>query len=391
MSELQIPETISLVRGGPVHRLQGRLGLLAEDGLPSMRCGLLLVALAWLPLAGLAMLDGRNFDFQLGSTFFTDLGAYARYILAIFVLIVTDRATDRRLSRVLAGFGHSGIVGPESRNEFLAVLVRADDRTSSGRAELVMLLAAFVIAALSIRHAVQINPAGWMAAGTGMPGPLSPAGWWALAISLPLFLLLVFRWLWRFGTWTMLLKNIAGLPLRLVATHPDKSGGLGFLTLFPVMFVPLVFSLSAVMASQALQEVLFQGAVFEQLRAVAFVWIVLVLLVFVGPLALFSKKLVQLREQAILDYGELVARHNRRAEGEFHAEDAAGQLLDSGTISGVADIAAGLDTIYGIRSVPVQAWAVIPLALAAAVPMIAVAAVEVPIQTLLQRILGVLL
>ena len=391
MHGLEIPETMSLLRGGPVHRLQGRLGLLAEDGLPTMRCGVLVVALTWLPLAGLAMLDVRNFDFQLGSGFYTDFSAYSRFVLAAFVLIVTDRVTDRRLNRVLAGFGHSGIVGPESHSKFLAVLATADDRSGSGRAELVMLLAAFVIATLSISHVLQINPASWMGAGTGMPGPLSPAGWWALMISVPVFLVLVFRWLWRFGVWTVLLKDIAGLPLRLVATHPDKSGGLGFLTLFPVMFLPLVFSLSAVIASQALQEVLFHDAEFGQLRAAAIVWIVLVLLIFVGPLAVFSRKLVQLREQAILDYGELVARHNRRAEREFHADDAEGRLLDSGTISGVADIAAGLDRIYSTRILPVQFWAVIPLALAASVPMFAVAAVQVPIQTLLQRILGALL
>jgi hypothetical protein len=382
---------MSLVRGGPVHRLQGRLGLLADDGLPTMRCGLLVVALAWLPLAGLAMLDGRNFNFELGSGFYTDLSAYARFVLAAFVLIVTDRVTDNRLNRLLAGFGHSGIVGPETHSRFLAVLAKADDRSGSSRAELVMLLAAFIVAALSTRHALQINPASWMGASRGMPGPLSPAGWWMLIVSLPIFLVLVFRWLWRFGVWTVLLKDIAGLPLRLVATHPDKSGGLGFLTLFPVMFVPLAFSLSAVIASQALQEVLFHDAAFAQLRAAAIVWIVLVLLIFVGPLAVFRRKLVQLREQAILDYGELVARHNRRAEREFHADDADDRLLDSGTISGVADIAAGLDTIYAMRSLPVQLWAVIPLALAAAVPMIAVAAVQVPIQTLLQRILGALL
>jgi hypothetical protein len=149
MPGLKIPDSMSLVRGGPVHRLQGRLGLLADDGLPTMRCGLLVVALAWLPLAGLAMLDGRNFDFELGSGFYTDLSAYARFVLAAFVLIVTDRVTDNRLNRLLAGFGHSGIVGPETHSRFFAVLAKADDRSGSSRAELVMLLAAFVVAALS--------------------------------------------------------------------------------------------------------------------------------------------------------------------------------------------------------------------------------------------------
>ena len=388
MSGSNVPNTFSLLQGGPTHRLQARLGLQAGDGLPTVRTGLIVAAIAWGPLAVLAAFDARNWDFQLGTSFYTDFGAYARYLLAIFILIVTERVADRRLNRLLSSFEESGIVGLGSHKDFLAMLVIADARTSSGRAELVMLLAAFGWATASLLHTQQINPDIWLSAGVSVSGPLSPAGWWQLLVSMPLFHFLVLRWFWRFGVWTVLLKNIASLPLQLVPTHPDRSGGLGFLTLFPAMFIPLAFSLSAVVASQALQEILFDDATFEVLRVSAIAWVIFVLVIFVGPLAVFSRPLISLQERAILDYGELVARYNRDAERQLYSEDAESRVLDAPTISAVADIAAGLDTIYSIKILPIQLWSIIPLALSAIVPMIAVAAVQVPIQTILSRIFG---
>jgi hypothetical protein len=41
-----------------------------------------------------------------------------------------------------------------------------------------------------------------------------------------LFWFLLLRWLWRHAVWGLLLRDLARLELRLVATHPDGAGGL---------------------------------------------------------------------------------------------------------------------------------------------------------------------
>jgi hypothetical protein len=43
-----------------------------------------------------------------------------------------------------------------------------------------------------------------------------------------LFAFLLLRWLWRLCVWGLLLRELAGLELRLVEAHPDGHGGLGF-------------------------------------------------------------------------------------------------------------------------------------------------------------------
>ena len=45
----------------------------------------------------------------------------------------------------------------------------------------------------------------------GLSGLAKPtlAGWWTLLVALPLFWFLLGRWLWRFITWGLLLRDIA--------------------------------------------------------------------------------------------------------------------------------------------------------------------------------------
>lgn len=390
MRSTEVLDALSLMRGGLVHSLLDRLGLLGRDALPNARTCAAVIGFAWLPMAVLAALDARNWTLQFGSSFFVDLGVYARLFVGMLVMLISERLTDLRINRMLASFEESGILGPESHRAFLKLLVRADRRTGSIRNESLMLLAAVVLASLSTAHNLAINPGSWLAAGDGMPGPLSPAGWWQLLVALPLFLLLVFRWLWRLVAWAVLLRGIARLPLRLVPIHPDGSGGLGFLTLFPAMFAPLVFSLSAVIASQALQEILYAGADIARLTGMAAAWLGLVLVMFVGPLLVFLGPLARLKERAIVEYGEMLTRFNRQVEARFAADDEATRLLDPVTISAAADIAAAIDTIYGMRVIPVRLWSLGSLVAAAVLPMLAVLAVQVPFPELLRMIASVL-
>jgi hypothetical protein len=378
----------SLVRGGPMYRLQGRLGLLGDDGLPTARTGLVLAAVAWVPPAILAVFDERTWSLRYGASYFTDFGAYARYLIAVVFLTVTDRVSERRVSRLLSSFVSSGIVAKGSYPELNRILDAADRRTESWRAEAVMLVLAYGLAAGSVFRTVTLNPESWMSAGGAM---ISPAGIWNLAVSIPLFFFVVLRWFWRFAVWTMLLRGTARLSLRLVPTHPDRAGGLGFLTLFPIIFVPLTFCLSVVIAAAELQGVVFGDLSFESLRTLALVWVAVVLVVFVGPLTTFTGKLLALREAAIVAHGELVARHMRRAEEALREMDRTERILETETISGMADISPGMLAVHGIKLIPVELWSVIPLLIAAVAPMLPVAALEMPLSEIAKRIASALL
>ena len=126
---------------------------------------------------------------------------------------------------------------------------------------------------------------------------LTLAGAWSHWIVKPLFQFLVLRWIWRFVVWGWLLFRISSLPLKLVAYHPDRSGGLGFLSVYPMVFSGLIFAMSAVVAAQLVSEVMSDGMAGQMVWSLIASWCIFVLLVFVGPLAVFLKPLYLLRER----------------------------------------------------------------------------------------------
>lgn len=384
-------EVPSLVRGGPAWRLQQRLGLLGADGLPTVAGAVKVAAFCWLPMAALAGFDPRNWNLQYDHSFFTDLGVYSRYLIAVFVLLITDRATDHRLHKLLIAFEETGIVNREMHAEFGKRIVVGDRRTSSGLAEAVMLALSVVAVVASAVYLSQNSLESWVSPMSGFPGPLSLAGWWNLLVSAPLYFFLTFRWLWRLMVWTLLMRDLANLPLQLVATHPDKAGGLGFLTIFPAMFLPLIFSLSMVFATGILQTIIIEGGQVTELEYMVAAWLTLVIIVFVGPLGLFTPKLLALKEQSIVDYGTMVSHYNRVAERHMRDDFAQDRPVDKETVAMLSDISAGLETIKAMKPMPVEFFALIPLIVSALLPLIAVAAIKFPMGSLLWKLFSSLI
>src|SRR5437867_4069907 len=65
-------------------------------------------------------------------------------------------------------------------------------------------------------------------------------GWWFLFVVRPVFTFLLLHWVWRLVIVAVLFWRIAHLDLRLVLTHPDRTGGLGFLEQARSAFSPIV-------------------------------------------------------------------------------------------------------------------------------------------------------
>jgi len=51
-----------------------------------------------------------------------------------------------------------------------------------------------------------------------------------MLVSIPLLLVLIIGWLWRVFLWGRFLYLMEGLDLRLIPGHPDRVGGLKFVS-----------------------------------------------------------------------------------------------------------------------------------------------------------------
>ena len=117
-------------------------------------------------------------------------------------------------------------------------------RRNSIAAEVACLALAVVSAIFAFATFKQAPSTTWAVTATGEVRHLTLAGWWCVFISIPLFIFLFCRGVWRHLVWAKLLRSIAHLDLRLVPAHPDGKGGLVCAGDYPNAYVLFVLGVS---------------------------------------------------------------------------------------------------------------------------------------------------
>jgi hypothetical protein len=384
---------MSFNRLGPFYRLQRRLGLLTDADLAAGRRGLLFVAIAWLPVLLLAAIQGFALNEHHERAVLFDFSAYA-YAIAIFAFVVMEQASETRMAALISQFVAQDIVPETSREQFVEVRRKMERRTGSAFVEGIILVGAYVVAYGSLQRApARIDGGTWFGVAVDGSLQLTFAGWWTLLIALPLFWFLLGRWLWRFITWGLLLRDVARCDLRLVATHADRCGGLAFIGQYPNTYLLFVFALSTVVAATVLKNVVYSGAALMSFKFALIGLIVFLAVAFVVPLVAFTPVLMALKKGGLRRYSVLVTRHNLAFEAKW-IDGAQAQLepsLGSPDISSLADLAASYQMIKSIRPLPVTKETVMPLVLAAVLPFIGLALTQVPLKQILGEVKGLLL
>jgi len=386
----------SFNRYGPFYRLQRWLGLLSDTDLAAARRALLFVAIAWLPTVLLAALQGFALNGHHERAILFDFSAYA-FAIAVGAFVLMEQASDRRMAWLVNQFAAYGIAPEGSRECFTQARQYMARRTGAWLAEAIILAGAYLIAySWILRGAARVDGGTWFGQVAEGSLQLTLAGWWLLLVALPLFWFLLGRWLWRFVTWGLLLRDIARCDLRLVATHPDRCGGLAFIGQYPQTYLLFVFSVSLVIAATVLKQVVYAGASLLSFKFALLGLILFLIVAFVLPLLAFTPVLVKLKRQGLSRYGALVSRHHLAFEtkwigDEGTSDEAVDDPLGSPDMSSLADLSASYQIIEAMRPVPVTRQSIVPLVLVALLPFVAVAATQAPFKQIIGSIKGLLL
>ena len=222
---------------------------------------------------------------------------------------------------------------------------------------------------------------------SGSGGGLTAAGWWYVAVSVPVFQFLVYRWLWRGAVWTGFLQRVARLDLRLVASHPHRAGGLGGQQSFAIV----AFAVAAVGSARFAQQILHAGAHVADFKMVLGGFVAIATVVVFAPLAVFAPRLTALRRESHGEYSRLAGGHHRAFEARWlRRDDAGSELLGSPDVSSLADLDTAFQNVTALRTFPVDRRNVAVVAVAAALPMVPLVMLEIPVAEILRRILGIL-
>ncbi len=381
-----------IARGGPFYALQQRLGLLHERALHAGRRAAILVALAWgVPLL-LSALAGDAIGPAAARPFLLDLGAWARFVIALAIFVLMERLVEDRLQVHLGQFVKAPLLAPGAMPAAAKAVVRALRRRDLWLAEVVCLALAYAIDLGGVEIVLTADTSSWLVSVAPDGAQLTPAGWWCALFSGPLFWFLVLRWLWRHAVWGLLLRELARLELRLVATHPDGAGGLAFIGQYPNAFAAFVFALSCVLGA-AIAHTLLQGgltpAVYGQLMAA---WLVVVVVLFGAPLLAFTAPLKRLKEATLLAAGAAETRHQRAVEREvLGANMAAASDAEATAADDLPDAAKLYAAAKKLSTYLISRSAIVPVAAAAVLPLVAAGATQLPIKELLKIARGLLL
>ncbi len=374
-----------IARGGPFYELQVRAGLLREQALHAGRRAAILVGLAWgVPLL-LSALAGHAAGPATGRPFLLDLGAWARFVIAIGIFVLMERMVEERLRVHLGQFARAPLLAPGAMPDAAAAVARALRRRNAWLAELVCLVAGYAITLAGIEPFLAAETSSWIATVGPAGARLTAAGWWCVLVSSPLFWFLLLRWLWRHLVWGLLLRDFARLELRLVATHPDGAGGLAFIGQYPNAFAAFVFALGCVLGAAIAHHLLRTGLSLTAYGQLMTAWLIIVMILFGVPLLAFSGPLKRLKEATILAASALATRHERAVERALLGSNVRAASDADATAAGDVPDPAKLYAAAGkLSTYLISRAAIVPVAGAALLPLVAAGATQLPIKELLK-------
>ena len=390
---LDEPNDFSLVQGGPVFQLWLR----AKLARPSMdllaRRIIVSVAVAWLPLLVLTILSAHAIGGK-GVPFLYDLGAQARLLLCVPLLIAAEVIVHRRIRVTVRQFLDRGIIAPEDRPQFESVIASAMRLRNSVLAEVLLLAFAIVGGYVLGQRYVSMDAASWFAAPVGEQTRLTPAGYWYVFVSLTIFRFLLMRWYFRLFIWYRFLWQVARhIPLQLNALHPDRTGGLAFLSGSTFALQPVLMAHTIALAGVFGDKIWHEGAKLPQFKIEITFWLICLMMLVLTPLFFFLIRLSAAKRAGSREYGivgsRYVAEFRRKWIEGYAAKDEA--LIGSADIQSLADLANSFAVVQEMRTVPFGRASVTRLAMMTALPLAPLLLTMIPLDELIDRALKVLM
>ena len=382
----------SLVLGGPLFQLWRRTRL-AGDALQLLRRRtVVMVLLAWLPLLLLSAAEGHAWGGTLKLPFLYDIEMHLRLLLALPLLIVAELVVHQRLRQIVRQFVERGLVPDAARARFDKAIDSALRLRNSIAAELLLIAVVYGVGVFYVwRTHVALDVASWY--GVPVAGKLQPslAGWWLGCVSLPLFQFLLLRWYFRMFIWARFLCRVARIKLALMPMHPDRCGGMGFLSVVGNAFAPVLLAQGALLAGMISNRIFFAGAKLVDFKVELVAMVAVMMAAILGPLMIFGPKLEAAKREGLHEYGTLAERYAREFDHKWLRGGAPPDepLIGSADIQSLADLGNSYAVVKEMRFAPFTTQTVVQLAVTILLPVAPLLLTMISLEKLFARLLKV--
>ena len=380
----------SFVLGGPLYQLLRR-SRLTDDALTLVHRRIVAgVAITWVPLLVLSLLEGRAWWGQVEVPFLLNAEVHTRFLLALPLLLMAELTVHMRMRRLLTQFAARNLVADADQPRVDAAADSAMRLRNSIAAEF-LLIVVIVAAGFPLRGYIAVNANTWAGAagGAGFDN-LSLAGWWHTLISLPIYQFLMLRWYFRMFIWTRFLWHLSRIPLRLVPTHPDRVGGLGFLANVVYGFTPLLLAHGVLLAGLIADRIFFDGAKLPEFTVEIIGAVGVLVFLVLCPLMVFAGQLARVKRTGLGEYGVLAQEYTREFDAKWlrGERDRSEALVGSADIQSLADLGNSFEVIKTMRLVPFTKETVLQLAVVPVAPLAPRLLTMISLEELLKRLLA---
>jgi len=383
----------SLVLGGPLYQFFRRSHLSGDTFELAARRVIALSLFAWLPLLLLSAITGGLWGGATAVPFLTDVEVHVRLLVAMPLLILAELVVHRRMRLVVRQFLDRKLIPEDARPRFddaIAALMRLRNSTAI---ELLLIALVYGVGVFGIwRVYAVLDQTAWITVPAVGSSGLSLAGMWYTFVSVPLFQFMLLRWYFRLFVWGRFLWQVSRIEMNLVPTHPDRVGGLGFLSSTAFAFVPLALAHGAVLSGMIAQRILHVGTSLMEFKVeIAVVVVFVQCLVFV-PLLLLAPQLAQAKRNGIREYGTLAQRYVREFDAKWLRGGAPPTegLIGSADLQSLADLGNSFEVVRTMRAALVTRDAIVQLGIATIIPLAPLLLTVMPLEELVKKLFGIL-
>jgi hypothetical protein len=387
-ASLRGEQDFSLVIGGPLYQALRRAHL-SGDALQMVRRRIVvLTVVAWVPLLVLSVADGKAWTHTVPIPFLYDLDAHIRFLVALPLLIYSELIVHDRMRAVARQFETMGLVTAAVQPGFETTIRRAMRLRNSVVAEVTLVAIVYGLGIFVVwRYFAALDTGTWYAAPTTGRRQVYLAGWWYFLVSLPLFQFLLLRWYFRIFIWSRFLWDVSRLDLAYAPMHPDRLGGIGFLSRIGYAFAPLLFAQGALLSGMLANRIFFEGAKLTDFKIEMFTFVAMLVAIVLAPMLVFIGPLSRARRKGLREYSHLAKRHLDEFNAKWlHGGASDGELLvGNPDVSSLTDMASSFDVVREMRVIPVTRDLVVQLIVMTLLPIAPLLPTMISVEELLHR------
>lgn len=386
-------KNFSIVLGGPFFQLLRRAHLTGNALELVKKRIFVILFIAWIPLFVLSVISGQAWGESTNLPFIEDLEVHIRFLVAVPLMIIAELLVHQRIRLVVNEFEERNLIPTAALTQFRNIISSAYRLRNSVFAEVFILVLIYVIGYNVIwRQSMAVDTTAWFSEPSVGNGHLSLAGIWFRYVSLPLFQFLFLRWYYRIFIWSRFLFQVSRIKLKLVPSHPDAMGGLGFLSNVAYAFMPLALAHGALIAGMISNHIFHEGATLLDFKILIIIVAVWMLILVILPLFFYSSQLSDTKRNGSIDYGKFSSRYvqafdNRMVQGEVPIDDA---LSHSHEIQGLADLANSYQVVEKMQIIPITRNDIIMLVVITIAPISPLVLTLMPLSELIKIVSGVL-